>query len=166
MAGFWLWGCTGVASLRSCQKLPQCSAEPMTAGSRTERLLAKAGPTRNDGNTSVMADVIAAREKQGENTWVEQLCRHCSPRRRRGAGGPGAGAGLPYRLWWGSRAPVTRGGHWECRESPVACGGDPCWSGWMPDRKLNLWEAHSGVGSWQGPTDPWREEPKLEQVSW
>ncbi|KAJ7406823.1 hypothetical protein BTVI_64550 [Pitangus sulphuratus] len=31
---------------------------------------------------------------------------------------------------------------------------------------LTPWEAYTGTRFWQGPADPWREEPTLEQVSW
>ena len=37
-------GATGVASVRSCQKLPLCLIEPMPAGSKTDPPLAKAKP--------------------------------------------------------------------------------------------------------------------------
>ncbi|OPJ66886.1 hypothetical protein AV530_016854 [Patagioenas fasciata monilis] len=34
----------------------------------------------------------------------------------------------------------------------------------VPD--VTPWRAHDGPGSWPGPVAPWREEPRLEQVSW
>ena len=42
--GFGGGGATGVASVRSCWKLPLCVIEPMPAGSKTGPLLAKAKP--------------------------------------------------------------------------------------------------------------------------
>ena len=43
---------TGVASVRSCQKLLQCLAEPRPARSRTDPLLAKAEPSSDGSNAS------------------------------------------------------------------------------------------------------------------
>lgn len=43
---------TGMASVRSSQKLPPCPAEPRPASFRTDPLLAKAGPIKNDSNAS------------------------------------------------------------------------------------------------------------------
>jgi len=43
-------GAIGVASVRSCEKLPQCLIKPVPAGS----LLAKAKPISNGGSTSVI----------------------------------------------------------------------------------------------------------------
>ena len=50
--GFGSGRATGVASVRSCQKLPPCLTEPMPAGSKTDPLLAKAEPISNGGSTS------------------------------------------------------------------------------------------------------------------
>jgi len=47
-------GATGVASVRSCQKLPQCSMEPVPAGSKTDLLLVKAEPISDGGSASVI----------------------------------------------------------------------------------------------------------------
>lgn len=66
---------TGVASVRSIWKLPQCSAEPVPDRSRIDPLLARAGPVRRGGNTSGVtnsrrkrcAEVIAGKEEQSEN---------------------------------------------------------------------------------------------------
>lgn len=68
---------TGVASVRSIWKLPQCSAEPVPDRSRIDPLLARAGPVRKGGNISGVtnsrriksccAEVIAGREEQDEN---------------------------------------------------------------------------------------------------
>lgn len=48
-------GATEVASGKGCWKLPPCPAEPVPGNPEKEVLLAKAGPTRNGGNTSVIA---------------------------------------------------------------------------------------------------------------
>ena len=47
-------GATGVASVRSCWKLPLCLIEPMPAGSKTDPLLAKAEPINDSGSASVI----------------------------------------------------------------------------------------------------------------
>ena len=47
-------GVTGVASVRSCWKLPLCSREPIPAGSKTDPLPAKAKPISDSGNASVI----------------------------------------------------------------------------------------------------------------
>ena len=47
---------TGVASVRSCWKLPPCPAEPMPAGSKMDVPLGRAVPIRNGGNTSGITD--------------------------------------------------------------------------------------------------------------
>jgi len=43
-----------VASVRSCEKLPPCLIEPVTAGSKTDPPLAKAKPIRDGGSASVI----------------------------------------------------------------------------------------------------------------
>ena len=43
-----------MASARRCQKLPLCPTEPMSAGSKTDPLLAKAEPISDGGSTSVI----------------------------------------------------------------------------------------------------------------
>jgi len=45
-------GGTGVASARSCWKLPLCPTQPVPPGSKTGPLLAKAEPISNSGSTS------------------------------------------------------------------------------------------------------------------
>lgn len=42
------------ASGRTCQKIPQCSTEPVTASSKTHPPLAKAEPVSDGGSASVM----------------------------------------------------------------------------------------------------------------
>lgn len=46
------------------------------------------------------------------------------------------------------------------RDPPAANGGAPHCSRWMPKR--SLWEAHPGVGTYQG--DPWKEAPMVKEV--
>jgi len=43
---------SGVASVRSCQKLPLCPMEPVPAGSKMDPLLAKAEPISDGGSAS------------------------------------------------------------------------------------------------------------------
>ena len=50
-------GATGVASVRSCQKLPLCPIEPMPAGSKTDPQLAKAEPISDGGSASGITDL-------------------------------------------------------------------------------------------------------------
>jgi len=47
-------GATGVASVRSSEKLPPCLIKPMPGGSKTEVLLAKAKPISEGGSASVI----------------------------------------------------------------------------------------------------------------
>ena len=63
---------TGVASVRRCQKLPQCLTEPMPAGSKTDLPLAKAEPIGDSGSTSVITYFkrvkTAAQQQLGERS--------------------------------------------------------------------------------------------------
>ena len=45
---------TGVASVRSCEKLPPCLIKPVPAGSKMDPPLAKAKPISNGGSTSMI----------------------------------------------------------------------------------------------------------------
>ena len=47
-------GVTGVASVRSCWKLPLCLTEPTPAGSKMDPPLAKAEPISDSGSASVI----------------------------------------------------------------------------------------------------------------
>lgn len=49
--------------------------------------------------------------------------------------------------------------------SPCSPCKTPLWSRKMPERSLNVWQTCAGAGRWQGPEEPWREEPTLKQVS-
>ena len=90
--GFGSGGATGVASVRSCRKLPPCLTEPMPAGSKMDPLLDKAEPIINGGSTfgimylswgkSCCATAIAASERS-ENMCENQLYRHQSQGSRR-----------------------------------------------------------------------------------
>ena len=55
--GFGSWGATGVASVRSCWKLPLCPTEPIPAGSKMDLLPAKAEPISDSGSTSGRTDL-------------------------------------------------------------------------------------------------------------
>jgi len=50
--GFGSRGAVGVASVRSCQKLPPCLMEPVPASSKMDPQLAKAKPISDGGSTS------------------------------------------------------------------------------------------------------------------
>jgi len=62
--GFGSRGAIGVASVRSCEKLPPCLIKPMTAGSKTDPPLAKAKPISDSGSASVITDL-----RRGKNLW-------------------------------------------------------------------------------------------------
>jgi len=64
-------GAIGVASVRSCEKLPPCLTEPTPAVSKTDPLLAKAKPISNGGSASV---IIYLR-------WGKKLLCHSSQRK-------------------------------------------------------------------------------------
>ena len=64
--GFGSRGATGVASVRSCQKLPLCPIKSMPAGSKLDTLLAKAEPMSDSGSASVMAYLRKGKEVTGE----------------------------------------------------------------------------------------------------
>jgi len=52
--GFGSKGAAGVASMRSCQKLPLCPIAPVPAGSKTDPPMVKAEPISNGGSVSVI----------------------------------------------------------------------------------------------------------------
>jgi len=57
-------GAIGVASVRSCEKLPPYLIQPVPAGSKTDLLLAKAKAIRNSGSASVIIDLTKGRKKR------------------------------------------------------------------------------------------------------
>ena len=61
--GFGSVGAIGVASLRSCEKLPPCLIKPVPAGSETDPPLAKAKPTSDGGSDSVTTYLRSGRKK-------------------------------------------------------------------------------------------------------
>jgi len=61
--GFGSRGATGVASVRSCEKLPPCLIKPVPAGSKTDSLLAKAKAISNGGSASVIMYLRRGRKK-------------------------------------------------------------------------------------------------------
>lgn len=64
-----------MASARRCQKLPPCPRKPITAKSKMDTLLAKAGWTQDGGNTS-MITCLRRRKKSsctGETADIEQM---------------------------------------------------------------------------------------------
>jgi len=65
--GFGSRGPIGVASVRSCEKLPPCLINPMPAGSKTDPPLTKAKPI-SDGDS---ASGITLRRRGRKNTAVK-----------------------------------------------------------------------------------------------
>ena len=59
-------GAIGVASVRSCLKLPLCLIKPMPAGSKMDPLLAKAEPISDGGSASVITYLRKGKEVTGE----------------------------------------------------------------------------------------------------
>ena len=86
--GFGSGGATGVASVRSCQKLPLCLTEPMPAGSKTDPPLAKAKPISASVITYLRRrKTLRERELLQPERGVrrcKKLCRHQGQCRRRG----------------------------------------------------------------------------------
>jgi len=56
-------GAIGVASVRSCEKLPPCPIKPVPACSKTDPPLAKAKPVSNGGSVSVITYLRRGRKK-------------------------------------------------------------------------------------------------------
>ncbi|XP_017926942.1 microtubule-associated protein 9 [Manacus vitellinus] len=69
--GFCRRGATGVASVRSCQKLPPCPAEQMPGCSKTDPPRAKAGPVRNGGIDEELTEGNSGAASTGKSTVVE-----------------------------------------------------------------------------------------------
>jgi len=61
--GFDSRGAIGVASVRSCEKLPPCLIKPVPAGSKTALLLVKAKPVSNGGSASVTTYLRRGKKK-------------------------------------------------------------------------------------------------------
>jgi len=55
-------GVVGVASMRSCEKLPPHLIKPGPAGSKTDPPLAKAKPVSDGGSTSLITDLRRGRK--------------------------------------------------------------------------------------------------------
>jgi len=64
--GFGSGGTIGVASVRSCKKLPPCLIKPLLAGSKTDLPLAKAKPISNGGSTSAITYLRRGKKPCGE----------------------------------------------------------------------------------------------------
>ena len=56
-------GAIGVASMRSCEKLPPCLIKLVPDGSKTDLLLAKVKPNSNSGSASVITCLRSGRKK-------------------------------------------------------------------------------------------------------
>jgi len=65
-----LRGAIGVASVRSCKKLPPCLLKPALAGSKTDPSLVKAKPISNGGSTSVITYLRMGRKNNCGETAV------------------------------------------------------------------------------------------------
>ena len=96
---------TGVASPRSCQKLPLCLTEAVPAGSKTDLLLAKAKTVCNGGNASVITHLRRG-EKPAQLKWERGVRIHernnsahtkVSDEGGGGGGAPGIGAEIPLQ---------------------------------------------------------------------
>jgi len=59
-------GAIGVASVRSCQKLPPCLIKPVPAGSKMDPPLAKAKPSSDGGSASVITYLRKGRKQTAE----------------------------------------------------------------------------------------------------
>jgi len=71
--GFGSGGAIGVASVRSCHKLPPCLTEPVADGSKMDPPLAKSKPISNSGSASVITYL-----RRGKKTVVKWLSRERS----------------------------------------------------------------------------------------
>jgi len=60
--GFGSGGATGVASVRSCEKLPPCPTEPTPASSKMDLLLARAEPISDSSSASVRTHLRMGRK--------------------------------------------------------------------------------------------------------
>jgi len=71
--GFGEGGATRMGSMRSCWKLPLCFIEPMSAGSKTDLLLAKAEPINNGGSASGITELEEWKKTNNYNcSWREE----------------------------------------------------------------------------------------------
>ena len=61
--GFGSGGAIGVASARSCEKLPPCLIKPMPAGSKMDPMMPKAKPISDGGSASGIAYLSRGRKK-------------------------------------------------------------------------------------------------------
>jgi len=66
-------GAIGVASVRSCEKLPPCLIKPVLAGSKTDPPLAKVKPINDGGRASVTVHL-----RRGKKTAVKGQSRERS----------------------------------------------------------------------------------------
>jgi len=70
--GFGSRGAIGVASVRSCEKLPPCLIEPIPGGSKTDPPLPKAKPISDGGSTSGITYLSRGRKTSAGETAVER----------------------------------------------------------------------------------------------
>jgi len=71
--GFGSGGAIGLASVRSCEKLPPCLIKPVPVISKADPPLAKAKPISDSGSISVITYL-----RRGEKTAVERQSRERS----------------------------------------------------------------------------------------
>jgi len=66
--GFGSGGAIGVASVRSCEKLPPCLIKPVPAGSKMDLMLAKTKEVSDSGSASVVTYLRRGRKNCSETT--------------------------------------------------------------------------------------------------
>jgi len=152
----------------------------MPAGSKVDPPLAKAKSVSDGGSTSVITYLSRGKKTAGSGSQGRRvkLCERNNSadtqEREEGGGGgtPGAGAEIvplkPLMKTMVRQAVPLKSmevhSGTDIHLQPME--GTPCRSNWMPE---GSW-GPVGTPRWSrllpGPVDPWREEPKLEQVYW
>lgn len=167
-----------------CEKVPEDSSLPSRASAKMDMSLAKTGTIRNYGNFTV---ITYLRRKTKNLKKVLHRC-NCSQRRA----GWKYGGEPTLQTTRSLEKEEKCFGHWS-RDSSAALGAahgeaavllQPMEDHWEAEIHLEpveethteaggclretviLWKACVGAASWQGPAEPWREEPTPEQVFW
>lgn len=147
----------------------------MPGGSRTDLLLTRAKPITDGSNDLV---TCFRREKILRRCNCAQRSEECkvkggavqTPRSVVNGGGgdvlqvPGKtfSFSLLWKPWWSSSGLPSCGNPCGMQRSTCNPWRNPHLSRW---ETVTLWEG-PGAGSCQGPADPWREVPMLNQFSW
>ncbi|GAB0178358.1 zinc finger and BTB domain-containing protein 5 [Grus japonensis] len=165
------WGAAGVASVRRHQELPPCEIQLVTACSKTDLPLPKAGPISQAGGASAIMCLrkrkshcaAAVRERSEKKCERNNSADTKVSEEGGGEGAPGARAEIPLQPMEKTmvRQAVTQQPmedharvdiHLQPVEDPmpeqVAC----------PNRSCSPWRAHAREGSWQ---DLWFVERSL-----